>query len=499
VLLSLAHTVRELGDSTLCRELDEEAYRTAPDEELRFAAAQARALEPTDLDDHIAWLERADQNAPIVRASLAEARGTKAQQRGKLDEAARFFRTALAEYTAVPENASVLNNTGLIQLNLYHITGDREDLDQGIARMERSIAMEPSSTIVMHNLASILLQRGIEDLCGEALAVKQQHADIELDLLRYLYRTEEERAQLAAQLVEHPSVVRAVEYLERLLVLRPRNPGPWKLLGKLHGYTRDVEVMRRLAARLADADLDLAESRRASLEYYEGVRDEKLRTDLAAEVARVREDLAAAEEGQRPLPVALAQSRLLEALLSGERVGLQVNGAELLELAEQAHALAPSRATESRLQTVLARRVVLDVARRHEGFARTLERAGRAVADPYVLAAVVEEDPELAPVIRKAPDFQRFIDLVLESHHAFPSSPDPLNWKLLLLAEQPEAAQVAAGIQANEVDRLRREMDLRLSPLATSPAYDTRWAAQAAGTPPPDTLTPLRTAGVPLP
>src|SRR5207248_1233730 len=92
ILLSIGHTLREVGAVSEARALLEEAYNKEAQPALKQQAALVRALVWTDLDDQIRWLERADAGRPEVKASLATARGHQAHRQGQEDEAARQFR-----------------------------------------------------------------------------------------------------------------------------------------------------------------------------------------------------------------------------------------------------------------------------------------------------------------------------------------------------------------------------------------------------------------------
>ena len=63
-------------------------------------------------------------------------------------------------------------------------------------------------------------------------------------------------------------------------MLAPKRSYPYSQLASLFNHTRDLDKLKGLAQRLDKAELDLADAKRETLEYYAGKENEKRQADL---------------------------------------------------------------------------------------------------------------------------------------------------------------------------------------------------------------------------
>src|SRR5262249_4827065 len=150
------------------------------------------------------------------------ARGTKALQDGKDEEAASQFREALALYAKMVEEAATLNNSALVHFSLYQVTHDKEQFQRGADKIDRAIAMSPSDSILLSNATGLLRQTAAQDLIGSAIDLKVLKRGADLDLLSYLYTDKAGRDRQVVRMRSHPALTRAKGYYEKLLVLAPK-------------------------------------------------------------------------------------------------------------------------------------------------------------------------------------------------------------------------------------------------------------------------------------
>ena len=175
-LMALARTLREVGEKAQARELTEEAYKNAARDEEKFDAAALRARLQTDIDDEITWLNKCDANESGIQIELSSALGEKALRDGQPELAAQNFHKAIAGYEKMPKSPVILNNCGLVYLNLYSVTGDIADNNQGLALLQEAISLNPGSSLLLLNTAHQLLTRAYMDVVGDAIrfgAVKE--------------------------------------------------------------------------------------------------------------------------------------------------------------------------------------------------------------------------------------------------------------------------------------------------------------------------------------
>src|SRR5205807_5036789 len=140
----------------------------------------------------------------------------------------------------------------------------------------------------------------------------------------------------------HPGMVKARAYFERLLVLSPKGVYPYGLLFYLDGLARDLDAMRRLLQRAESADLDLSDTTRQMREHYAGKDEDKERTEQTARLTRQEAVLKAVRQGKKGLTLAVAASDVARTKMNLAELGVAVDADEIVALAEEAHAAAPS-------------------------------------------------------------------------------------------------------------------------------------------------------------
>jgi tetratricopeptide (TPR) repeat protein len=503
-LLHVASLLRTLGAAGESRSLSEEAYnKPGLDAAKRQTAALLRGLTATDLDDTITWLERSDQAEPTAKASLAKARGHKALRDGKDAEAAEQFRAGLAVYAAEPESAGTLNNAGLLCLELYTVTGDREVLDQGVQKLEKAVKMRPDDGILVGNVASAVMGAALREVLADRIDLKKLKAEASLGHFAYLYRDPAGRDEIIRSLKASPRVARARGHFERALVLAPSNAALYYEQRSLLSFLNDTEGLANLARRAEEASPDLSEARKQALEFYQGKTDEKSRKDAAAAVERAERGLKDAR-AVGGTTLAVAATALVQARLGQERLGGPVDGDEVVRLAEEAHKTAPSLATAQTLEVALLARAHKALAEKEPAYAAMAQRARRSVASSYLIAvALWRPGPARTAALANA-DVKRVLESVRARAAAFPDDPGEWQWAMLLAAYPEDAAKVAAALKTSAANRSDLALDALLSPASATTALRLCWARDSAANveAKTDVLEPLRKCaaeGVPVP
>jgi hypothetical protein len=502
-LIGVSQQLRAVGSTAEARALAEEAFGKAQDADMKSRAASQRALLFTDLDDEITWRSRVELNDPGLKADLESARGRKALQDGRREEAARHLRAALDGYARLPESAASLNNSALTYFALYRATGDRDAINQGVAQQEKALALLPGDSILLGNSAVSVLEVALWDVLSPTIDLRALKRQAASELLPYLYQDQAGRDRLVERLRKNPGLAKAIAYLERLLVLAPRREHNYELLTALYALKRDAGALRGLAERLQRVDLDLTDYTRQTVALYKGTDDAKLLQQGKAGLAQTEESLRVARKvGGATLAVAadtLARQRTGLAML-----GQAADAEEIVRLAEEAHAAAPSRATQGSLIAALLWRAGQALEKQHPEYA-ALAAKGRRSLGPTYLIALTMAGPVAHEKLRQAVlangDVKRALELVKESVAQFPDEPSGWHWAMLSAASPREADQVAQALRTDEMNQALRRVDGKIAPLNGAEALNAYWSRRAAGNE-AEALAELRQAaarGVPLP
>jgi hypothetical protein len=479
LLLLVAETLREVGAVSEARKLCEEAYEKDPDKQKKQQAALKRSAMPTDLDDKILWLGRANTATPEVQASLCTARGMKAAQDGKDDEAARQYREALAFYAKLPEDAVNLNNSAQAHVSLYHVTGEPEQFRRYADKIERAMALAPDNSILLGNAAALQLEAAVRDVVGAAVDWKVLKGGADLDLLSYLYRDRDGWNRFLVRLKSHAGLAKAKGYYEKLLVLSPRRQDGYSALARLYEHLGDLAGLEGVWKRLQGVELDQDHYRRETLDSHAGKNEGKNRDDLKKVLARQQEILEAARK-VGGVTLAVAASRMAALRVGSAMVGLPAEAGEAVKLAEEADAAAPSSATRRMRAEAHLFRAHQALVRQDKEYAALARKTRRSLGHGVLAWALARPGPLCDRALAQA-DVRKAIELKLEQAKAFPDSQGPFAWAYLRAAHPDVAAKIATQLKDDRRRQLKRQIDRVLSPLSAPAALESFWALQAAG------------------
>jgi hypothetical protein len=258
--------------------------------------------------------------------------------------------------------------------------------------------------------------------------------------------------------------------------------------------------LRRLWNHLQNAQLDLADADRRALDSYRGKKDAETRRNLKAAVAHYQK-LVNIHRKTGGLDFALAASLLVKNQLSLGQIGDAVDLDELVSLAEEADAAAPSRGTQSTLISALLARASQALARQEKAYAALVSRAKRSLEPNFLIAVALAQGGDLGQAVRANKDVDRAIDRVRDHLEKFPDEAEPWSWVMVGAGNPEEAAKLARAIRQDEMGKLERFIESKFSNVSASNAFKMHWAAQAAGKEAGDMdcLKKLVKRGVPLP
>jgi uncharacterized protein (TIGR02996 family) len=286
------------------------------------------------------------------------------------------------------ENAATLNNSSLAYFALYQLTHEREHFTRGLDRLDRALALKPTDSILLRNAVAAVLENALQDVIGPGVSWKVLKRGSGLDVLPFLYGDQAGRRKYEERVRNHPGVIKARSYLEKLMVLAPKGAGGYSEMAALCAYTHDLDGLRDVWARLGKVELDLADARRESLEFYAGKKDAKRLTDLKNALARQDQVVAAARK-VKGVTFAVAGVGLVYLRISAASRGQEPDASALVGLAEQAHKAAPSDATRSALVSALLFRAHQALSKEDKAYAERAARTRRSLGMTllnYVLA-----------------------------------------------------------------------------------------------------------------
>jgi len=481
ILISLSETLRSVGESADARVLVEEAYQTAKKNEDKYAAAALRALICKDEDDRMDWLQKADPASSWVQIELNEARGIKAMREGNKTLAATFLHQAVEGYSKQTKTAASLNNWALACFSLAEATGQLADQQHGIALLEEAVAMNPSDSILLHNTCYYLISQAMADVNHDAVHMGALGEQPGLHTLSCLYQNEAGRQKIYQQLHDNETLKKGLGYLDKALLLAPKNLDLYDKALTLHACFRDLNELQKLQQRLRIAAPDLTEVRQESLAAYSGSKDQKY---LEKYQQQIKSHLALAN-----MP-AISQDPLTLDYVMGSLQGLQQNawvyggtadGRELLQAALATYQRHQSSASRSALQAAYFFRAGEELALQNPDFARLVKQTRRAVRPENLFCYLLEHGGPLAELAQKNENVTKAIALEKEDVANYPSWAAISQWAMLRNTDPATAAVVARRIQESETIRLADELQFQLNPWSANQVLEQYWTQRLLG------------------
>jgi hypothetical protein len=262
-------------------------------------------------------------------------------------------------------------------------------------------------------------------------------------------------------------------FLERALLLAPKNSGLYALAARLDVGFRDEEALRKLLNRFRTSNVNLSESNLDMLDFYAGKKDAKNRQGLEEAGRRVGELLEKPELRQHPathqyLLDQWVENRIERAALLGE----SVDSLKVLAAAETACREHPCSYSLGTLQAACLFAARVELARENAAFATLAGRTRRALSDECLLALVLERNDAVAAAVRANGQFKRAVKLMIEGQQKFPEWPDPSEWAILNSVAPETAAALVAGLKKSGARQVALDLRREMHPLNTSTILD---------------------------
>ena len=484
--MAVAQTLREVGAETDSRNLVEHIYNNATSDDHKYEAAELRALLFFDLDDEIAWLNRARPGDPDVKASLALARGQKGLQDGDEKAAEQNLRQAAELYTSFPESMSSLNDAALCYSGLFHSRGDTADLRQAARLLDRAVSLKPDNSVLMINAADLYFDVALADAFATQIDLRLIHSVGRGGLLGFFYRDGAGRDEVIARLKTSPALAKATQYFDKSILLAPKRGSNYDQASALYTLLDDNAALERILRQIDDAHPDTQETVTETLKYLAGDYDKKTAQTVATAQAASRKLVdhwrAAPAGDKRNRSLAAAQMAAWGALMakSASPADSPPDAEELLKLAEEALRTHECSMTEQTLISSLLYRVHAQNVAKSPAYRQFAQKYRRHLTPYETLLLALDQKP-LAPAILAHADFKRAVELSKQRLARFPRAVAADDWMMLRYADPAAAEQIARRLGDGTLEGRESQIDLRLHPASSHFAVLESWRLQSTG------------------
>ncbi len=463
-LYGVANLLRNLGVRSEAMTLCEEAYSVAREENQKHTAAMLLGIMSDEPKDAINWLRKADTKLPQVKATLAKNEAFQAAQDGRIKDAATHLRTAIAFYDTELETVSALNNVATLYRNLYSFTGDPSALNRYGELMDKANKLMPNDAVVLANTLDATLSKGIRELAGDRVDFSKLKIVGDVDLLEFLYSSSEQHAKLVEQFQTNPTVTRGLSILDQLQVIAPKRLDTYATMASIGGFLQDSKSLNRTLQQFTDASPETTQKYEEARAYVAGEKDDYFRNSYSVAIQQARETYQAMSSLKPDTTLSIAAVTLCRYLTAVEDLGLDVDADEVVQLAQSAHAAAPSVSTRENLIYALVYRLCTRLSAKDSRFANLVTSCKRESSSNYAVALAMAISPSFAENTAADSDMQRAIELIAEGFENFPEGSGA--WDCVVVqASNPQLAKKMAAYVGNHPSYIvQQQLDEVLNP-----------------------------------
>lgn len=472
-VMAVANTLREVGASSEAKKLTEEAWQKEPAGKTRDAIARIRTACVTDIDDRLLWLSRIQTPERADQASLAWTRGNKALVENRDVDAAKYFREALEHFAAIPESSAQLNNSALVYVSLYRVTGDPKDNNDAIANFEKAIGLQPRDSILISNTAHTLLGNSLRAIAGDTANWKVLKSEGSMDLLGYFYNDKAKKNHYRAQLRQHEGIKKARTYYERVIVLAPRNSSHYAVLAAHYAFLQDRDELFQMLERVGKTALDHGDAERTFKEAQDGTKKDQYVKDLENSAAS---DVKRVQEARRVggITLAIALGRQVHTKVSLQVQGRPVDNDEMVAWAEEAFKAAPSHGSQGTWIDALLARAHRDLMKKDAQFAASAKKHQHWLGNRYLLAIALGNDTTQKACLANA-DVQRACALLKSQCDTYEEDFNEWTWAMLRKIDPEWAAAQVKRWEKNDLIQASRAINKQLAPPTALTTYQQYW------------------------
>lgn len=502
--LPVAQAVEEiyssLGEVSAARAFLEHLYEKDKPREYRQALAFGRARIGRNAEDEIVWLNKADQEHTETQLALLQAQSRQAEEQDKSEEAATLVRTSLDQIDKLDDSGMRHSLKAHAHLSLFRIKGERADLEKGIEQFEKRMERERNAAHALVDAMDAVYLASCHDVARKKVDPAVLRLRSGIAAFPLFLRDRAGRGELEQQLRDHVGIKKVRVWAEELLKQQPNHMRAREVLATCQVWSRDVAGLADQEKKTRDILFYTDQNVQSLVEMMTARYGTQRREEFQA--ARARWEKLEAERKKTPdRAYALAASGLAMNLLQGARLGESIDLDRPLKLAEQAHQLAPSRATQEGLIAILLHRVERQLRERDAEYRTQTEGFVRVLDPMHLIGLALSHKGPVREMAIANPDFKRAIELVKQRFKDFPDEPSP-SWHVLVSAlDAEEGKKIADALKADTFGKTARQLTLRLNPAYLAQVIEEQWQLQLEGKQKEAEELLQRTAelGVPLP
>lgn len=462
--------LREVGEVTESRKLMLELYETATDKRDKYAAAAQLSILALSVEERISWAEKSDPSDIRTQADLADLKGRQAEQKNQFKVAEAHYKEAIGYYEQFDENSTTLNNRGLIYLSLHRVSDNKAYLDKGLEQLDKAVALAPSDSIILMNSAGVLQRVGFR---GELSSVLFDSSRIppSFSVISFLHNDEQGKQKIAQRLAENAAMKKAIQYLEKVTLLAPKNKDAYDQLSSIYGLFDDVDRLTTLNERVGKTELDLGDERAEWEAYISGEKDSSYKEAFINRDQFYSGVLKETGTEVTQETRAILSSYVLNARMNMESVGEEIDYQWILQQAKKNYqALACNSTREDYMRALLLTVIDRDLGQ-HAKLADINLEYSRLMSKHQILLASLDADPSLVQALTKNGNFQEFLTLAKEDGDLYQNNVDPLMWGILSHFDSAYAQQLQSRAQQLEEPRLHLEISKQLNYPSTASIY----------------------------
>lgn len=449
VLISLSSTLRDLGAFSKAQEYALEAYESATELSDKQSYAQTLALLADDTDKKIEWLSKADQSNAYVKGDLLTSKGNKASSDNKNAKALDYYQQAIEVYKKIPESSVQFNNIALIYMSKYRISFDQKDFDSALLNLDKAVALSPEDSIVLSNAASQHLSNAYTDLLSPFIDFKALEYSPSLSQFGFLYKDQQGKDVFRKQLRKHSSFNKAMSYMEKAMLLAPKNVTILDDLTTVYSFMDDEKSLEKLVSRFKNVELDLKAMETDQQNYREQVNKEEKIASREQQITSMEKRAALLGNKQNTVNQSILQSYIYSVKSDLYSYGKSYDADALLAVTRNNVTKRPSARTYSNLESAIVHKLLEQATTEIDGFKEFYSTYNNISSDIGVFCMSLSNNPEFKSMVANSRIGKEYISLISASVNRFPDFPNIYDWKTLKELGHQSADSVAKTLAEN--------------------------------------------------
>ena len=413
-------------------------------------------------DERVLWLERSDQTNPFVAADLHATRAEQALINNDHAAAESHYGDAIEAYLNTPEGSSRHNNIALIYMDRYDISGNQSDFDLALENIDSAVELEPDDSIILYNAATLHAANIYGSLLTERVDLSLLKRRASRNLLSYFYDSSAAKKQLIAQAQAHASHPKMMDYLNRALLLAPKNSNVFATAyGTYHFERRGIDLgmlldrLSLVAPQLSSAE-DLSR-------YRSGSEDAESIISLQEAISQHQEYYPELDPESHPLEYLILDIERIEYQLSMADYGEFGDLDQMQDRARMHYQNYPSSSTRNVYRKVLVQRLIRALRAEVPEFEHFYQEYNRVFGRQSLLTLAAQSIPGFVERIKQNSELNLLLEEINITHQAFSDWPGQEDWFFFNALKDNRSTRLKTDYQNFELGPILQELALGFS------------------------------------